>query len=170
MKKNRLLPLLLALSLFLILPGCQKELTEEERLALIAEMGEKGREYHEKRQRFLDSDLYAEGYAYLESLLKELVPGGEYVITIEPGDWIDATDEELAGSLGTEEERIEFFYRADAYFSVNFWDFDLDGNELANELMNRQISGKMNNDEYNSAEWILNAKDGKVEFYVYPGV
>ena len=169
MKKNRLLSLLLALSV-LGLPGCrEKEMTEEERLAAISEMGERGREYHAKRKKFLESNLYAEGIKYLEDILAELVPGGTAEITIEPGNWINETEEALAASLDTEEKRIEFYYRAQVYIYINFWDFDIDARTLALELVARQISGSLYADEYISAEWWMNGREGKVDYYVYPG-
>ena len=168
--KKRILSLLLVLPLLFPLPACEKELTEEEHQKLIEEIGAMNRERNEKRQRFLDSALYAEGYAYLEEVIRELLPDGEYAISIEPGDFLDAADEELAGSLETEEERLVFFSRAHVIIFVNFWDFGLEDRALGEALMSRQISGIVQEDEAHSAEMILDAISGTVEIYRIPGV
>ena len=137
---------LAALAVLAFLPGCRGgELTEEERQALIAEMGEEGRAYQEKRRRFLESPLCAAGLAYLREAADALVPGGNPLFSLEPGDYIDAE-------------------------GVDFRDFDADGRVLAEGFMARGISGRLMADEYNGSEWIMDAASGEVEYYVRPGV
>ena len=84
---------LAALAVLAFLPGCRGgELTEEERQKLIAEMGEEGRAYQEKRRRFLESPLCAAGLAYLRETADALVPGGNPEFSLEPGDYIEAEE------------------------------------------------------------------------------
>lgn len=162
---------LAALAVLAFLPGCRGgELTEEERQKLIAEMGEEGRAYQEKRRRFLESPLCAAGLAYLREAVDALVPGGNPVFSLEPGDYIDAEEAELNAVPDTVEEWKAFFSRAEAVIQVNFWDFDADGRTLAEEFMARGISGRLMADEYNGSEWIMDAASGEVEYYVRPGV
>lgn len=160
-----------ALAVLAFLPGCRGgELTEEERQKLIAEMGEEGRAYHEKRSRFLESPLCAAGLAYLRETAEALIPGGNPEFSLEPGDYIEAEEAELNAVPDTAEEWTAFFGRAEAVIRVNFRDFDLDGRALAEEFMARGISGRLMADEYGDAEWIMDAASGEVEYYVRPGV
>ncbi len=163
--------LLLFAALLLILPGCRGgELRDEERQQLIAEMGEEGRQYHEKRSRFLESSLHAEGCEYLTKTLESLVPGGEIIVSIEPGGYIDAKPEELAASLETDEARRTFFSKAEVVMEVNFRDFDLDPEALARDLMARGISGRLMENPPGDEEWILDAPNGSLEYSMRPGV
>lgn len=169
--KKRILSLLLTLPLLISLSSCfEKELTEEEHQKLIAEIGAMNRERHEKRQRFLDSPLHAEGYAYLEEVVRELVPDGDCILAIDPGGYVDAADEELSATLDTDEARLAFFARADVHIFVNFWDFGIDDRELGEALLDRQISGVVFVDESHDTEMILDAVAGTIDFYVRPGV
>lgn len=172
-----IIAILLALALVLPLVGCNTEDTEtetqrkeEERLQAIHEMGEENRKFHAKRQAFLDSDLYAAGTEYLTGILGELVPDGEIKITLEPGDYINATEDELAAIPDTDEGWQEFFSRAELSFKVNFWDFGIDPHELCEALLARQISGRMAADDYSGDEWLLDAPQGVWDFYKEPGV
>lgn len=160
-----------ALAVLAFLLGCRGgELTEEERQALIAEMGEQGREYHEKRSRFLESPLCAAGLAYLREAADALVPGGDPVFSLEPGDYLDAEEAELNEVPDSAEEWKAFFARAEAVIRVDFQDFDQDGRTLAEGFMARGISGRLMADEYNDSEWIMDAASGEPEYYVRPGV
>ena len=177
LRPKTIIAILLALALVLPLVGCNTEDTEaeaqrkeEERLQAIHEMGEENRKFHAKRQAFLDSDLYAAGMKYLTGVLEELVPGGEIEITLEPGDYIDATEYELAAIPDTGEGWQEFFSHAELYFMVNYWDFDIDPHELCEALLARQISGSMFADQFYEDEWILDATQGTWDFYRKPGV
>ena len=140
--------LLLAVCLLLFMNGCGwKEKQQQKHEQLLEELGEKNRQYHAKRRRFLESDLCAAGMQYVQDTLEELVPGGTYDIMLEPGRYIDATEEELAASLETEEARKIFFAQVQLYISIDFWEFAIDPQVLCEELLKRQISGRLKADE-----------------------
>ena len=162
--------LLLAVCL-LFMNGCGwKEKQQQKHEQLLEELGEKNRQYHAKRRRFLESDLCAAGMQYVQDTLEELVPGGTYDIMLEPGRYIDATEEELAASLETEEARKIFFAQVQLYISIDFWEFAIDPQVLCEELLKRQISGRLKADEYHTAEWILDAEAGEARYDMIPGV
>ena len=123
--------LLLAVCLLLFMNGCGwKEKQQQKHEQLLEELGEKNRQYHAKRRRFLESDLCAAGMQYVQDTLEEL----------EPGRYIDATEEELAASLETEEARKIFFAQVQLYISIDFWEFAIDPQVLCEELLKRQIA------------------------------
>lgn len=55
----------------LALGACEKPDNDKTHDELIAEMGERGRAYHEKRQAFLNSELYEAAFAYVQDTLDE---------------------------------------------------------------------------------------------------
>ena len=100
------------------------------------------------REEYTTSSLYTAGMEYLTGVLEELVPDGAFEISMEPGDYINATEDELAAIPDTDEGWQEFFTRAELSFKVNFWDFGIDLHELCEALLARQISGRMAADDY----------------------
>ena len=132
------------------------------------ELSENNGEYREKRLDFLDSDAYKEAYAYVEATLAELFPGGEVLISIEPGDLLGADLSQYAGLSDDLGARMMFFSEARLSFEVNFWDFGADGSDVAEEMLSRGISGKMTGDKYHEIFYKLDALKGRVEVEIVP--
>lgn len=172
---KRIVAILLALLCVLSVTACKSKAEREaekeaEHQQLIEEMGEKNRIYHEKRERFLSSPLHASGVAYLEAVLEELCPGAERQISVEPGDYLEASDETLSGSVTTPEEARTFFAQAEVSFRVDFWTLELDGETLAGELAARGVSGYMVAGEISRDFWVLDGVSGTAAFERTPGV
>ena len=161
---------LLVMVMLLALGACEKPDNDKTHDELIAEMGERGRAYHEKRQAFLNSELYEAAFAYVQDTLDELLPGCEADIQLEPGSLIGNDLSEFSDFSDSEDVRLSFFSSAKLYVSVNFWDFDADGFELAKDLAARQISGEMAADEYGADIYRIDAENRKVEWIPEPGV
>ena len=98
------------------------------------------------------------------------MPGCEYVITLEPGDFSGSTAEELDFSPETVGEWSDFFAKATLEFNVNHYDYDMDPEELCGMLIEKGISGGMNVDELSQDRWYFDAITGEVELYIVPGV
>lgn len=77
---------------------------------------------------------------------------------------------EFSDFSDSEDVRLSFFSSAKLYVSVNFWDFDADGFELAKDLAARQISGEMAADEYGADIYRIDAENRKVEWIPEPEV
>ena len=154
----------LALSLACFLCACEQVDHEK----VLNEISEKNQKYNEKRRVFLDSDAYREAYAFVEDALSELFPEGEYQISLEPGDLIDADLSEFAGLSDNGEVRVKFFSEAYLSFRVDFWSFDADGQSVANELVSRGISGRMAADQYEQHYYDLDAVAKTAQYVLVP--
>ena len=130
----------------------------------------KDSQYQEKRLAFLASDAYAEAYAYVESTLEELLPGCEHIVSIEPGDLLDADLSEFTDFADNFAVREKFYAAVDLSFKVNYRDFDTDAKELADELISRGISGRMIKGEVGGDYYDINAVEKTAELVIIPEV
>ena len=177
--RTGLMAAVLLILIVLELPGCgpieaykesKAQAEEEAHQKALEEVGAMNRARQEKRQAFMRSPLHEAGVNYIQETLEELMPGCVTEISLEPGDYREASEEELQKVPESKEEGTTFFDRAELSFNVNHWDYYDDPKELCTKLMDRGISGEMNNDEYYDDRWIINARDNKLELYVRPGV
>ncbi len=176
----KMVPFLLAVAMTAVsLTGCRlvteyresrAQAEEESRQQLIKEIGESHREYNEKRQTFLQSELHEAGVQYLEDALDELMPGCEKEISLEPGGYLDAGSEELNTVPRTKEDWVRFYAKAALSFYVNHDDYGIEPEEVCRKLMERGISGDMNADRWRSDRWYFHAGTGETEFYMRPGI
>ena len=157
MKKSMMC--LLALLCALALAACGKEEP--------AQTQSQVQQYMEKRQVFCASNLCIEAQRYLEDALTELVPDGTCEISVEPGDYIDAAEDELAGHIADAEAAQAFFARAQVSWKVNYWDYDMDPEALCQALLERGISGTMVT-ETSDHFWELNAVEGTAQLQQRP--
>lgn len=165
---KRIIALLTALLMLFALAACED--TEKSHEKTLSEISEKNRVYHEKRQAFMSSEVYETAYAYVEDTLGDLLPECDAVLSLEPGTLIDSDLSEFADFTDSETTRLTFFKEADLYISVNFWSVDKDANELCEELMSRQISGRLAADEYGEDVYRMDAVSQKAVFEAKPGV
>lgn len=147
------------------LASCEKKPTHEEILSEIASGNDS---YHQKRRAFHYSEVYSVAVKYLEDTFRELIPGCEMEISLEPGRLIDSDLTEFSDFTENAETRTKFFHEAALSFKVNFWDFEKDGEEFAKELVARQISGRMTPDNLTSDHYDLDAVEQTVVFVVEP--
>lgn len=177
--QSGLMAAVLLILIVLELPGCGKidaykeskaQAEEEAHQKALEEVGAMNRARQEKRQAFLKSPLHEAGVKYIQEALEELMPGCVTEISLEPGDYREASEEELKKVPESKEEWTTFFDRAELSFNVNHWDYYDDPKELCSKLMDRGISGEMNNDEHYEDRWIMDAKNEKLELYIRPGV
>lgn len=166
---RRVTAILLAIFLVLTLAACD-EISDEEHDRILQEISASNREKHKKREAFLSSEVYQTAYDYVSSALNEMLPECEKDISLEPGSLLGADLSEFADFAENEETRLSFFSRANLYLFVNFWDYDMDGYELAAQLTARQISCELAADEYGANSYIIDAATGKTEWVPEPGV
>ena len=162
-----ILAVLLLLSLFTLSACTDDEKTHEE---ILNEISEFNRKKNEKRQAFLSSEIYDTAYAYVIDTLMKLLPDCDSVISLEPGNLIDSDISEFADFSDNEATRLTFFSQSDLYIRVNFWSVDKDAMELCEELMSKQISGRLAADEYGEDVYRMDAAAQKAEFEPKPGV
>ena len=163
---KRILLLSLILSLAMCIFSCEKVDHDQ----VMSEIGEQNKIYHEKRQEFLDSEVCKTAKEYVAAALEELVPGCTVDISLEPGKLLEAELSKYADFSENEDTRIDFFSKTELSFRVNFWDFDIDGQTLAERLVEKQISGKMMSGKVGSDYYELDAVTGKAVFIQVPEV
>ena len=165
---KRVIALFTVLLMLFALGACKD--TDKSHEEILSEISEKNRAYNEKRQAFLSSEIYDTAYAYVIDTLMELLPDCDSVISLEPGNLIDSDLSEIADFSDNEATRLTFFSQSDLYIRVNFWSVDKDAMELCEELMSKQISGRLAADEYGEDVYRMDAAAQKAEFEPKPGV
>ena len=163
---NRIVALLLLLAVGCCLFACEKVDHEQ----ILNEISEQNKIKNEKRQAFLNSDVAAEAKEYVAAAIEELVPDGEYSISLEPELLLDADLSKYADFADNAQTRVEFFDKAHLSFRVNFWDFDMDAQTLAEKFVERQISGMMMAAELGPDYYELDALNGKALYVQVPEV
>ncbi len=164
MKKAAVVILLLSLALCVF--ACEKVDHDQ----ILNEISEENKIKNEKRQAFLDSDVCKAAKEYVAATLEELVPGGEFDISLEPEKLFGADLSGYADFADNPETRRDFFSKTHLNFRVNYWDFDIDPLVLADQLIDRQISGMMMADKTGPDYYDLDAVSGEAQFVQVPGV
>ena len=136
----------------------------------LSEIAQKNGQYHEKRKAFLLSQTYKTAYAYVGKVLNEILPECEIIMSLEPGNLIESNLSEFSDFRTNKETRIKFFSQADLYISVNFWDFKIDPLVIGDKLIEHQISTRLAADEYSQDVYHVDAKTGKSDLEIIPGV
>lgn len=157
---------ILLFALVLCAVSCEK-VDHEQTLNEISEMN---RVRSEKRKAFLDSDVCKTAKEYVSAALEEFVPGGEYEISLEPQQLIDADLSVYADFADNAETRRDFFAKASLTFKVNFWDFNVDPLDLSYQLIDRQISGMMTAKDTGPDYYEIDAVNGTAKFVQVPEV
>lgn len=163
--------ILAALTLFLLLSlaACERQ-DDKTHDEILKEISEFNRANNEKRQDFLTSDVYDAAYTYLCDTLNELLPGSEYVISLEPGTLLGDELSGFADFADNSETRLRFFSDVRLYIKVNFWDYGQEAKDFAEKLMTYQISGELAADEFGEDVFEMDAISGKAIFSPMPGV
>ena len=163
---KRIVALLLLLAIGCCLFACEKVDHEQ----ILNEISEQNKIRNEKRQAFLDSEVAKEAKEYVEKAIEELVPGGEYSISLEPESLIDADLSAYADFAENPETRADFFDKAHLSFRVNYWDFDIDPLELAGKFVEKQIGGMMMAEQSGSDYYELDPIGKTAKYVQVPGV
>ena len=131
-----------------------------------------GREvYQQKRDAFINSELHEKALEYVGNIFEDLVPGCNAEFSLEPGDLIDSDLSEFDDFDTNAETRKEFYSKADLSFTVDFWNFGIEAEEFAKEMMDRGVSGRMTAGEFSGGDcYELDAISGKATFVPQPGV
>ena len=128
-------------------------------------------EYQQKRNAFINSELHTKAVEYFTEVLEDLVPGCSADLSLEPGDLIDSDLSEFSDFDGNDDTKRDFFSKADLSFVVDFWNFDIEAEDFAKQLMDRGISGRMTAGEAAGGDcYELDAISGTAKFVPEPGV
>ncbi len=163
---KKVFTLLLVGLVFFSFGGCK----EPDHDQLISEMGEKNRVYHEKRQKFLDSEVYQSAVKHIDRVLKEQYPDCEYSMSLEPGRLLDDSLDNYSNFSDNAEIRAVFFKNADLYIKVNFWDYGTDAEAVCKVLMENQLSGRLAADKYEHDYYRFDSVDKEASLVRVPEV